>query len=85
MKTCPNCDKEFENLGVHLRFCGKQGAVVDNTNIIIDKYMGKSLSSTIGEIEDVLKTLTYDIDINVKKGNGNFKSVELIIRIPIRR
>jgi hypothetical protein len=81
MKTCPNCGKEFENLGVHLRFCGKDKP----TNIIIDEYMGKSLSSTIAEIEAVLKPFTYDIDINVQKDTGNFKNVELKIRIPIRR
>ena len=76
---CPNCGKDFKNLGVHQRFCGK------DVNIIIDKFMGKSLSSTLDEIRAVLKTFRYKLEVKTTEQNGDYEEVELIIRIPIRR
>jgi hypothetical protein len=82
MKECPNCGKEFDNLGVHLRFCGNKPK---ETNIIIDKYMGKSLSSTLDEIREVLKSFKYTLETTTTEQNGDYDEVELKIRIPIRR
>ena len=76
---CPDCGKQFKNLGAHQRFCGKK------VNIIIDKYMGKSLSSTLDEIRGVLKSFRYTLEIKTIEENGDCSEVELKIRIPIRR
>lgn len=80
LKQCPTCKKEFKNLGAHKRFCKP-----DEPEIIIDNYMGKSLSSTVEEIENVLKSFRHEIDINVSKVDMTFKQVELKIRILVRR
>jgi hypothetical protein len=79
LHTCIGCGGAFKNLGAHKRFCKTK------PNIIIDNYMGKSLSSIVEDIENVLKSMPYTMDTNVSKGNGVFKSIELIIRIPVRR
>ena len=76
---CPKCDEDFKNLGAHKRFC-KVG-----DEIIIDEYLGQSLSSTIDDIRKVLKSLKHEIETRVIEENGTYKSVELRIRIPIRR
>jgi hypothetical protein len=83
MKECPNCSKKFDNLGVHLRFCGNDRS--KEANITIDKYMGKSLSSTLDGIREVLRPFTYTIETTTTEQNGTYDEVELKIRIPIRR
>jgi hypothetical protein len=77
---CPNCGKDFKNLGAHKRFCG-----VKEANIIIDKFMGKSLSSTLDEIRGVLKPFRYTLEVKTTEQNGDYEELELKIRIPIRR
>ena len=77
--NCPDCGKEVKNLGAHKRFCkGEDG-------IIIDEYMGKSLSFLIESIRQVLRSVKYRLTTEVVDENGEYESLELKIRIPIRR
>lgn len=75
---CPNCGKDFKNLGVHERFCKKP-------DLIIDDYLGKSLSFTLQSIRDVLKSFRYKLSTTVLDENGEYDELEIKIRIPLRR
>ena len=88
--VCPNCSKEFENLGVHQRFCKElePGACIpvdDLRTIFIDEITEKTLSSIISDIEAVLKSLQHTMKIEITKNNGNVSEVELTARFQIRR
>ena len=77
---CPKCLEDFKNLGAHKRFCKVGG------EIIIDEYLGESLSSIVANIREVLKAVKYELEIKTVEENGKeYKSLELNIRIPIRR
>ena len=85
--VCPNCSKEFDNLGVHLRFCkDKIIKEIDAIKVIvIDEITEKPLSSIISDIEAVLKSLQHTMKIEITKNNGNVSEVELTARFQIRR
>jgi hypothetical protein len=76
--NCPDCGKQVKNLGAHKRFCKAK-------NIEIDDYLGKSLSFTLESIRQVLKAVKYELTTTVVDTNGDYSSLELKIRIPLRR
>ena len=77
--VCPDCGGEFKNLGAHKRFCK------GSSELEIDDYMGKSLSFLIESIRQVLRSVKYRLTTEVVDENGEYESLELKIRIPIRR
>ena len=78
-QECPRCLKSFKKLSSHMRWCK------DSSALIIDDFTEKRLSSVILEIEEVLKSYINEMDIHVKKANGDFKEVTLTARFQVRR
>jgi len=77
--NCPDCGKEVKNLGAHKRFCKGEG-------IIIDDYMGKSLSFVLESIRQLLRSFSKTvIDTRLVEEDGQYQFLQLTIRIPIRR
>ena len=76
---CPDCGKDFKNLGAHKRFC--EGAPA----LTVDDYMEKPLSSIISDIREVLKSYQYQITVKTIENNGKTDNVELTVRFQARR
>jgi len=79
--NCPDCGKEVKNLGAHQRWCKQR----QKQQIIVDEYMGQSLSFTIESIRQVLKSVSYNMTTKLDDTNGDFTELELTIRIPLKR
>lgn len=81
-KKCPKCNKQFDNLGAHQRFCKAEKAVPGPVEIVVDEYMvEKPLSSVISEIEELLIPFRHTFEVRIVKD----EMVEITARIPIRR
>ena len=86
--VCPNCQKEFANLGSHMRFCKVRlinKEIDEYPDLVVDKIAEKPLSSMIAEIENILKAAQHSLEIIVTKQNGTVSDVELKARFQIRR
>jgi len=78
---CPNCKKDFKNLGVHKRFCGKE-----LTGIVVDNYIKEQrLSDLIIELRKILDRHPHSLEIKTIEEAGKTNYVEITARIPIRR
>jgi len=73
---CPNCNKDFKNLGAHKRFCGK-GVIVDN------HIKEQRLSDLITSLRLILSRHPHTLEVRTVEGTGGF--VEITARIPVRR
>ena len=76
---CPDCQKEFKNLGAHQRFCKGVGIVEDN-------YIPeKRLSTLVSDMRTLLVSYSHTLEVKTIEESGVTGYVEITARFPIRR
>lgn len=84
MTACPDCGKEVKNLGAHRRWCKPTD---EQIQIIVDNIAGESkhLSDIINDIRNLVRSMKYELKVGLLDENGDYTTLELNLRIPIRR